>query len=206
MTELSQLDTIPRDFLMSAPYTIYAAAGLSAVITMRPSLAYFTAAVVLCGDVANKILKHMAKYFLPDAIGQRPVNEHVATYSESFATGAPAGCGVYPTCRAGSHTYGMPSGHAQITSFAATYWTLMIWNGRTGTQRSLGKGDNSLGWIVPTATLWLLSLAVWIQRVHSRCHSVTQIVVGAACGSGLAYLAFRGHDTLFGDAKDDPKE
>ena len=54
-------------------------------------------------------------------IGKRPSG--CGNKSDKSCTG----CGIFPSPGKISTTWGMPSGHAQITSFAATYWSIYLW-------------------------------------------------------------------------------
>lgn len=77
------------------------------------------------------------------------------------------GCGIFPYTSEGV-TSGMPSGHAQITSFAATY-VLLRWGN-------------------PLVFLYLIG--VLEHRVKTGCHSEKQVLVGMITGSLFAYLFF----------------
>lgn len=72
----------------------------------------------------------------------------------------------------GPQIYGMPSGHAQIVSFAITFLILT-------------KG--SLWLILPSLFIFSLTL---IQRWKYRRHTVEQLIVGSFTGSSLSYGCF----------------
>lgn len=72
----------------------------------------------------------------------------------------------------GAHVYGMPSGHAQTTSFAVTFLIL--------TKRPIHL-------IIPSIFIGTLTL---IQRWKYRRHSIEQLAVGSIVGSFFAYIFF----------------
>ena len=72
----------------------------------------------------------------------------------------------------GANIYGMPSGHAQITSFAVT--TLY-----------LTKGPQS--WILICLFIGALTL---YQRWSFRRHTIEQLAVGSIIGTAFAYIIF----------------
>jgi membrane-associated phospholipid phosphatase len=72
----------------------------------------------------------------------------------------------------GAHEYGMPSGHAQIVSFAVTFLIL--------TKRPL--------WLI-LPSLFIFSLTL-IQRWKYRRHTVEQLIVGSCIGSIFSYSCF----------------
>ena len=76
----------------------------------------------------------------------------------------------------------MPSGHAQITSLAATFWTLYL----IGKHKKSGvkRVEFRIGLI------WLIAVLVWGQRIYSRCHSVLQVASGAVFGMGFGILSY----------------
>jgi len=73
----------------------------------------------------------------------------------------------------GAHIYGMPSGHAQISSFAVTYSIL--------TKRPMYI-------ILPSLFIYMLTL---IQRWKYRRHTIEQLVVGTIVGSFISYITIQ---------------
>jgi membrane-associated phospholipid phosphatase len=72
----------------------------------------------------------------------------------------------------GPHVYGMPSGHAQITSFAVA--TLYLTKGPTT-------------WIL--GSLFIFGLTVF-QRWSFRRHTIEQLIVGTIIGTSFAFIIF----------------
>jgi len=67
--------------------------------------------------------------------------------------------------------YGMPSGHAQHSVFVAAFLLL--------------ANNPNIYFLLPMCAVILF------ERVHSRQHTVKQVIVGSILGIGLAFLAHR---------------
>jgi membrane-associated phospholipid phosphatase len=173
---------VPVNLAITSPYTIYQAAFLVAIVSKNPSFLLFVMFGILC-DLLNAGIKFMLKKLTsqsdqdgkligpewgirPDGCGQK-------------IKGECTGCGIYPDFGNFSTTWGFPSGHAQITSFAATFWSIYMYK-RYG-------GDES---IVPIVILWLLTFLIWFQRVYSRCHNVMQIIGGFMFGLLYGFIVY----------------
>ena len=79
-----------------------------------------------------------------------------------------------------SKSYGMPSGHAQSSTFFSTYVILMILNSSNHTNPIKKWGG--------IGVMGLLGLFVPASRVYLNCHTVQQVVLGSAIGIGLGVL------------------
>ena len=147
------------------PYTIYITSLLAYLVSGDYKYALFFAFAILFGDGANALEKKIFKTASNKAkYGKRPSG---CGNKKGICTG----CGIYPEFNKKSKTWGMPSGHAQITSLAATFWTLyLIENYKENKSKDITK------LIVQVVFLWILALSVWIQRIYSRCHSVQQVI------------------------------
>ena len=84
----------------------------------------------------------------------------------------------------------MPSGHAQITSFSSTFWSIYVWMKYIQEKDLLKKSKLKNQAIVSTVLMWSLSLVVWTQRVVSGCHSILQIIIGVICGIIFGILGY----------------
>ena len=82
----------------------------------------------------------------------------------------------------GSKLHGFPSSHAQTLSFTAMFWTLYL----------LAEGKYNLDTLVvlKIAMLWILTMIVCYQRIQSKCHTMTQVLVGIVFGMLLAFLSY----------------
>src|SRR5439155_14101119 len=87
------------------------------------------------------------------------------------------GCGIFPLCtEEGSKTWGMPSGHSQIISFASTFWILYLWR----------KGNSTILWaITATIIISILAALIMYSRIAEGCHNLEQVLVGCLFGSIL---------------------
>lgn len=72
----------------------------------------------------------------------------------------------------GPHLYGMPSGHAQSTTFIITFVYLLF---------------RHIEWLYMTIPLWILTC---FQRWMTQMHSPEQLVAGSAVGAILGYLTY----------------
>jgi membrane-associated phospholipid phosphatase len=81
-----------------------------------------------------------------------------------------------------SKTYGMPSGHAQISWMFTIYWSMKIWNDRE-------RSDASK--MIPILILLVFSIGVTYSRVFwAKCHTIQQVVIGSLIGSGLGVFSY----------------
>lgn len=78
----------------------------------------------------------------------------------------------------GDYFLGMPSGHAQSMAYAATLWTLYAFHIRLDTAHLYAS----------VCFMWLWAAATVFQRVHSRCHTWTQVGVGLSIGVALGII------------------
>ena len=183
--------SISKNIITSSPYTIYQAGILASIVSGDPKYILFSVFAFIMGDGFNalekKIAKQIAKKIMGDdsCLGQRP-----SGCGNGQSTKNCTGCGIYPSRGTESKTWGMPSGHAQITSFAATFWTLYVWlkykNETDPEPKRLAKNRA----ISSTAIMWTLAAVVWSQRVISLCHSIPQIIVGVIFGILFGVLAY----------------
>jgi membrane-associated phospholipid phosphatase len=85
------------------------------------------------------------------------------------------GCGLFSRC--GSKTFGFPSGHAQLMTFTAIFWTMYLH--RYDQERMYLAG-----------MLWLLAVGVYWSRVQIGCHNLVQIAGGVLFGLIWGLIAF----------------
>jgi len=160
-----QITTVPRNIARSSPYTIYLSGLLVSIVTGKPLGAIFSLCAIIFGDGLNFILKFIFKKIGPN--------------KTSWMRPSPPsdGCGIFSTCNAqGSHTWGMPSGHSQIISFAASFWILYLWR----------KSRTSLAWsIIGTIIISILAILIMYSRIAEGCHNLEQILVGSLFGTIL---------------------
>jgi len=75
-------------------------------------------------------------------------------------------------------SYGFPSGHAQESSFIATFFTLYTLN-----------KDNKHKYVYITI-LWIINILTIHQRLRIGCHTILQVCVGDLFGIGLGILSY----------------
>jgi hypothetical protein len=180
------LASIGKNIITTSPYTVYQAGILATIVSGDPKYALFTGLAFIMGDAFNAGEKLLSKKILGEnsSIGQRP-NGCGNGYLDSDCTG----CGIYPSTTK-SLTWGMPSGHAQITSFAASYWTIYLWMKYLNETDIEAKKVAKNHAIVSTIIMWVLAACVWSQRVISMCHSILQIIAGVLFGTILGFIGY----------------
>ena len=181
-----KLKQVLNSVVTTAPYTIYQAGLLAWLVTGKVEYGFFTLLAVVMGDGFNAVEKKLAKLVMGPAsvAGARPSGCGTRGCTRTI------GCGIYPSAGAASHTWGMPSGHAQITTLSATFWTIYVWRRFAREKNAREKKKLKTKAIVSTIIIWLLALLVWAQRVYSGCHSMMQIGVGALIGAPLGLLGY----------------
>ena len=87
-----------------------------------------------------------------------------------------------------STSFGMPSGHSQITWFSVVYIALLLTN-KYNEKTHITKMDN-IKYTLALVILLMIGLSVSYSRVLIGCHTFQQVIVGGLIGSGLALVAF----------------
>lgn len=181
------ISDIPLNVAQATPYMIYFSALSGWMITNDPWALGFFVAVLLLGEGMNHVEKFLAKRIvqssgLDETLWARP-------------NPPPTGCGIFEKCGAGgSKTWGFPSGHAQITTFAATFWTLYILKNPRVRWSKQHKA-------IIISLLWVIAIAVWYTRVKIGCHNVFQIAGGCAFGAGLGVAGYYIVDRIINQKK-----
>lgn len=142
------------------------------LVTKNISGLYYSLYIIVFGFFGNWLLKTIGKVIFPhNQIFMRP---KISLYD----------CGLYiqelnKTIRK-YDDWGMPSGHAQIISIAATYYLLRIWN---------RKNKNIFDYFLITilVTFWLIFLS---SRLYLHCHNLIQVIIGAVIGIILGIVLF----------------
>ena len=189
------IKSIGKNIITSSPYTIYQAGILASIVTGDPKYVVFSLFAMIMGDGFNALEKKIAKKIMGDdsSIGKRPSGCGIGNGKEDDCTG----CGIYPSFGNKSVTWGMPSGHAQITSFAATFWTIYVWMKYKNETDIEKKQILKVKAIVSTIIMWMLSAGVWSQRVMSSCHNIFQIIAGVMFGIIFGIIAYKISTCIF---------
>lgn len=96
-------------------------------------------------------------------------------------------CGLFLDGRPGNTTFGMPSGHSQITWAIGTYLILRIIEHQTNTIKK---------WII------ILLIGTWMvyvaySRVYiANCHTIQQVIIGGLIGVGCGYFIWKMESTF----------
>lgn len=78
-------------------------------------------------------------------------------------------------------SYGMPSGHSQNSALFATFLILKL----------LSSGVTNVSSYIKIAVIAGWSLSVMVSRLVFKCHTVQQIIIGAALGTFFGFSAFK---------------
>ena len=126
----------------------------------------------------SKLLNYILKNFLFKPIlgnkkyavigtGRRPLNAR--------------NCGVMKkTSKTNSKTYGMPSGHSQMSVLFSTYLLYKIFDGNM---------ENNLK-VILSVILIIIPLYVMYSRIYFNCHTIQQVVMGGLIGYTISYLFY----------------
>lgn len=160
-------------FFSLAPFALLMAFGWVAVWEWDRRMCAAAAVFLFAGLVSNLGLKHTARALrLRSAVLHRPSSCPLA------ASGTCEQCSIIPSWRAGplvgSSRLGFPSGHSQSLWMLAVLW--LLHRGWVSPQHRL----------VSTWLIWAYAGSVSHQRVVVGCHSLLQVVVGAAVGVVIA--------------------
>jgi membrane-associated phospholipid phosphatase len=157
-----------KPILTTLPSTVIQSVILAFIMTNDLRYLYFLIPM-FSQELLNKGLKKIFNKPRPNSSGG------ILTVLKS-GNEVPYGCHVYPT---GTYSVssGMPSGHAQTSWFAATFWILFL------------MGKNRSQW-VSMSLLMLLATAVCVQRVHAKCHSLSQVIVGGLFGILFGIISY----------------
>ena len=150
-------------FLRSIPCTFIGFLILNYIITLDIKWLKYVIFTFVFGSLMNKLLKHTFKSM---NIGPRPSSGYL-------------GCKLYPTTEKSKITWGMPSGHAQIVAVVVTFLIRDVVISRSNM-------------ISKYISISLLTAIVFVNswyRVHLKCHTVLQVVVGNVVGVLFAVLS-----------------
>ena len=184
-----KISLLVKNNLVLTPTAVASATVLATVVSGDMQYLFFAGLLVVVGLI-NRALKSLTKSMsMFKNTGPRPSTCGTNTGIDCV------GCGAFPG-REAKESWGMPSGHAQTTAFAATYWTIYVIkkynkDKKDGKKASKGQMYGSI------AAMWLLAIAVWIQRIYSKCHSLLQVIIGALIGVGLGFLGYYASSKIF---------
>lgn len=156
------------------PIIITFASIFYTLITLDSVGILFAVGNVLLGFGANIYLKRLFRYFFPNiSIFQRPNPPNI-------------GCGLFPDCFRNKqldkfYSYGMPSGHAQISTMVAVFWSLYILNNK----------DLTIGSYLSIILIISMTIIVSYSRIYLGCHNILQITIGCIIGLFFGLLLYK---------------
>ena len=170
--KVNDIKEMPLNIAKAFPIIIVVSGVLSSVVSGQGLGAVFAGGALVLGELLNWLLKFLFSKISVAGAMRRPNPPEM-------------GCSAFGRCGkpASKQLQGMPSGHAQVTTFALVFWLLYIWN----------RKDKNTG---VKATLTVCMLVIWYMVLYSRvyigCHTYLQVGVGAAIGGllGWGYYAF----------------
>ena len=187
--------------LAAAPYTIYQASFLAALITWDVRVFVFGMLTWLCG-ISNSYIKRFTRAAAGGA-GESSTLFGASVGRPNAATGHNGRCCSYPPPAFTSHadaykhhiaaghsseSIGMPSGHSQLVWFAAAFWAVLL---ALAYDRDRKQGLDTevalpLDRALTTGCLLALAAAlVSYSRIPFGCHTAAQVIVGGAIGVGM---------------------
>jgi membrane-associated phospholipid phosphatase len=160
------------EFARDLPVLLVVVSLFMSILTWDPAVMLLLV-VIFVNVIVACVLKRIIKQ-------ERPKQSCIGLCSQMGA-GMSAG--------AGGDRWGMPSGHTQVTvSFFTFAIFLLVWR----VLPSVPKEKAWKKWAIKYVTIPIFALApilVAAQRVHSKCHSVAQVLVAAVLGVAIAIAA-----------------
>lgn len=189
MTTTFESPSLLSNVMRTMPYTMYIATGSYAIIFGSGNASWF-----LVGQFGNECVVHVLKKVLQMVAGK----DHVIVRRPSGA----ADSGIYPQHNpTASTSSGMPSGHSQMSAFAASVLSHEVWidagcEHLHCTVRPVAAAVASVSFLWVVAALVMTSRTrhggILAVRVHGKIiaqHSTIQVIVGAAFGGCLGEAA-----------------
>lgn len=161
--------------LLQSPLFMLVSLIIAGLITWSFTPIFYALMFYTLGLASNRMLKYICAVVFPNSVHihrptQCPLPEQ--------GTGRCEQCHILPIWGApldGDQMLGMPSGHAQSMVMIATAWTLFA---------SVYLQDTMHRYLT-SVFFWLWAGAVMFQRVHSRCHTIEQVAMGAVIGASF---------------------
>ena len=176
-----------KSILTGYPAFVVAGVLFSAIMEFRIVYPFFIILYIL-NSLTNKVFKNVI--FKP-SMGTEATRRPSGMGGTVGRTDTPYGCGLFASGKI-SKTSGFPSGHSQFAAMAATFWILYVLRQyrKEGKWRHHGAKEY-ICMALKILPFVVMALLVMTQRVQSRCHSITQVVVGAAFGIVIGVFGFK---------------
>tara|TARA_Y100000996_G_C22209651_1_gene514877 strand:+ start:25 stop:597 length:573 start_codon:yes stop_codon:yes gene_type:complete len=130
--------------------------------------------LIIIGLIVNQLINEGIKRIIK---APRPSNKGTLKNIDT-------GCDLFPNCnhKHKHNTYGMPSGHAQVSGYIAMLYTLDILYSNIIT--------NPTSKYISISILWLISIFICWTRFYIKCHSIPQLCVGVLLGGIVGLLSY----------------
>lgn len=156
---------------------------LNFLITLR-YINLYVVALIIFNMLFNWTLKQLVK-----AVYKATGRQSLPLLGRGYRPVGARDCSLTHKCNDKIATsFGMPSGHSQITWAVAVYWLIVLYyKDRENESEQQFKEK-----YIPTAiAIILLSLVVSFSRVRKGCHTIQQVIIGGIIGAGTGVLAFQ---------------
>jgi membrane-associated phospholipid phosphatase len=168
-----------NDFARDMPLLLFVVSIFLSIITWDPALMVLVILVLV-----NVLIVCFLKGWIKQ---DRPRDEAGQITSMCGSVCNQMGIGV-SSAPSSSDRWGMPSSHTQVVfSFFAFAIFLIVWRILPNMPSNSFKHKAMIFFTIPVFVLSPCLVAY--QRIHSRCHSLAQVVVGAILGIATALIA-----------------
>ncbi len=159
---LKSLINVSQNLAKSSPYVIYVCGFLVSLISGNPLGIIFSFFSIIFAGALNFILKIFFSKIAPYKLSWMRPNPPIE------------GCQIFPIMIGPDlSSWGMPSGHSQIISFATSFWILYLWR----------KSKTKSIWIMINTFIMIgLSALIMYSRIIGGCHNLEQIIIGCIFG------------------------
>lgn len=166
------------------PYTAYCAALAHGIIFGSTE-----GLLLFVGLLLNEALNHLLKFIVSKIVGKNEITKRPAGARDT---------GIYPQhLPKESTSMGMPSGHAQTSTFLAT---ILLQHVFLRSQLGPAAKSRAASFIVIVAALVIISrtkyggiLCVHVSGKIVACHTVLQVVVGGMIGAAVGMVSFQSY-------------
>jgi len=184
-----KLKFVFKQILNTSPYTIYQVGIIASVVSGDSKYAFFSLLAFIFGDVFNFIEKSIFKRLMTCPSGNRTLGNRPSGCGNSTGENC-TGCGIYPSSGRVSSTFGFPSGHAQILTLSSTFWTIYLVLKSRNRLREETESGITIGTFIRILLMWSFTIAVYLQRIISGCHSIQQVIMGSILGVFFGFLSY----------------
>jgi hypothetical protein len=172
--------------LIPSPFSILVFLALLSLLSWNYK--YFLLAIIFftAGLLSNLAIKYVVyKFEIFGNLSKRPTSCPGGGVDLKQCEG----CSLFPgwsnEILNGVDMIGLPSGHSQFMAMVAIVLTLH----QIDSYYSRNYGVNRV--LLTCSAIWCWTFLVFYQRIHSRCHTPFQVILGAIIGATLGMLIYR---------------